>query len=198
MEISTFIAVISALTAGTAQVISAYRYVRAKQYKEALDLADDTLITMVSAVEAWGRTPGNEQAAANLKKKLQEAATAAQVEAPKLAPLVELVVDRMASVGLWKDSTAAAKRAVEIARQRRAMKEAATLIPPAILPALLIVLAFASVGCAGHRQTTEVLIPGDPPEIVITWPPASSSDPDDYQTFNHDGRMVTVAPQNKN
>ncbi|MBI1291860.1 hypothetical protein GC173_11545 [bacterium] len=197
MEINTIIAIASALTAGTAQVISAYRYVRAKKYKDALDLADDTLITMISAVEAWGRIPGNEAAAASLKKDLQDAATAANVQAPKLAPLVEIVVSRLESLGILKDYTAtgAAKRAVEIARARRAEKKLTAIIPHAVLPLFLLIMALSFTGCASTRQTSEILVPGDPPEIVITWPANSSAAPDDYQTFLHEGRMVTVAPQ---
>jgi len=98
---------------------------RARRFRKGLELTDTALRSVVSAIEVWGKAPGNAARAAELKATVKGISILTGAERERLAPVVEEVVDQLTKAGVFTvpdsderiDSTAEVLKPGSLARR---------------------------------------------------------------------------------
>lgn len=180
---------------------------RARRYRRALDLSDQTLRSIIAGVEVWGRTPGNEARATSLKTQIEAVASLTGSEREKLAPLVQSVVKQLESAGVFaldaKDQ-ARISSAVGVIKAVQAERKAGTSGTSGAALALLIVGALGLSGCATfasgpepERVTVEDRFTVDGEEwISVAWPEGTNQE-NVFTRRGENGQVFSVSPMNK-
>lgn len=193
MEIALIIKIVEALVVIVSSIWGVYKTVKAKKYREAMSLSDETLKGIIAAIELMPQTPTTKA----LKANIQKMSTTLGTEKEKLADLVQVISNLIDEMGIKRDGdVATVLRAADAIRKANEIRKAR--IAPSLTSILLLVsIAFLPLGCcrAPKRLTTETIFPAtlsERAQIVVEFPAGTKID--DPITVEVDGRINVVSP----
>ena len=196
MEIALVIKIVEALVVIVPSMWGVYKTVKAKKYREAMSLSDETLKGIIAAIELMPQTPTTKA----LKSNIQKMSTTLGTEKEKLADLVQVISNLLDEMGIKRDGdVATVLRAADAIRKANEIRKAR--IAPSLTSILLLmtiaILPMGVFGCCRQpkRLTKETIFPAtltEPAQIVVEFPAGTKID--DPITVEVDGRIQTVSP----
>ncbi len=194
MEIALIIEIVKLGAIIIPAAIAVVKHFKAKKYKEAMNLSDETLKGIVAAIELMPDTPLTK----SLKANIQKMSTTLGTEKDKLADLVIVITGLIDELGIKRDGdVAAVLRAADAIRKADEIRK--NRVAPSLTSILFLcglsILPLGIFGCCPSRITRETIYPATPAsaaQIVIEFPAGTKID--DPIPVEVDGRINVVSP----